>query len=121
MAIDAVSARRAPDDDEVAAAEGARAERGEPESDPADYDVVAIGGGPAGLAAGAFCGRKFLRTAVVESDSWGGILTRWCPGKRIDNYPGVRPGIRAMIVTAVAQAASAAHEAYREIRSPYWK
>ena len=26
-----------------------------------------------------------------------------------------------MIVTAVAQAAAAAHEAYREIRSPYWK
>ncbi len=26
-----------------------------------------------------------------------------------------------MIVTAVAQAAAAAHEAYREVRSPYWK
>jgi len=68
-----------------------------PETVPSlrDYDVVVIGGGPAGLAAASFCGRKGLRTAVFEGDSWGGILTRWCPDKRIDDYPGVRPGIRA--------------------------
>ena len=62
---------------------------------PADYDVLVVGGGPAGLAAAACCGRKLLRTGVFEGDSWGGILTRWCPDKRIDNYPGLRPGILA--------------------------
>jgi thioredoxin reductase (NADPH) len=61
----------------------------------ADYDVLVVGGGPAGLAAASYCGRKFLRTAIFEGDCWGGILTRWCPDKRIDNYPGTRPGIRA--------------------------
>lgn len=66
-----------------------------PEPNPADYDILVIGGGPAGLAAASFCGRKLLRTAVFEGDSWGGILTRWCPDKRIDNYPGVPPGILA--------------------------
>jgi thioredoxin reductase (NADPH) len=60
-----------------------------------EYDVLVVGGGPAGLAAASYCGRKFLRTAIFEGDCWGGILTRWCPDKRIDNYPGTRPGIRA--------------------------
>ena len=69
--------------------------RDEPVADPSDYDVLVVGGGPAGLASAAFCGRKKLRTAVFEGDSWGGILTRWCPDKRIDNYPGLRPGVIA--------------------------
>ena len=67
----------------------------DPAPKPEDYDVLVLGGGPAGLAAAACCGRKLLRTGIFEGDSWGGILTRWCPDKRIDNYPGVRPGIRA--------------------------
>jgi thioredoxin reductase (NADPH) len=80
---------------ERAAATGDANLRSAPVPEKADYDVVVVGGGPAGLAAASYCGQRFLRTAVFEGDCWGGILTRWCPDKRIDNYPGTRPGILA--------------------------
>ena len=69
--------------------------RGKTRVRPSDYDVLVVGGGPAGLSAASYCGRKFLRTAVFEGECWGGIMTRGCPDKRIDDYPGVSPGIRA--------------------------
>lgn len=61
----------------------------------AEYDVVIVGGGPAGLSAAALCAKKKLQTAIFEEERWGGILTRYCPDKRIENYPGTRKGILA--------------------------
>jgi thioredoxin reductase (NADPH) len=54
------------------------------------YDVIIIGGGPAGLAAGLYTSRAKLNTLLIEKDPLGCNL---CLIKRIDNYPGFPDGI----------------------------
>lgn len=50
-----------------------------------DYDVVIIGGGPAGLTAGIYCGRARLKTIIIEKALVGGLATYT---SEIENYPG---------------------------------
>ena len=49
------------------------------------YDLIIIGGGPAGLAAGLYAGRARLNTLVIEKQKDGGqiVIT-----SEIENYPG---------------------------------
>ena len=49
------------------------------------HDVIIIGAGPAGLAAGLYAGRARLDTLILEKDSVGGqiVIT-----SEIENYPG---------------------------------
>jgi len=49
------------------------------------YDVVIIGGGPAGLTAGIYCGRARLNTLIIEQALVGGMATNT---NEIANYPG---------------------------------
>ena len=49
------------------------------------YDVVIIGGGPAGLTAGLYSGRRNLKTLIVSKDIGGQAATTTV----IENYPGV--------------------------------
>ncbi|MFC1623962.1 thioredoxin-disulfide reductase [Candidatus Omnitrophota bacterium] len=55
-----------------------------------DYDVVIIGGGPAGLTAGLYASRAGLKTLLIESFKVAGqaVITD-C----IENYPGFPDGI----------------------------
>lgn len=50
------------------------------------FDLVIIGGGPAGLAAGIYGGRARLKTLVLEKDNVGG---RAFTTREIVNYPSV--------------------------------
>ena len=50
------------------------------------YDVVIIGGGPAGLTAAIYASRANLNTLVIESSVSGGKLHKT---HQIENYPGV--------------------------------
>lgn len=52
------------------------------------YDVVIIGGGPAGLSAGLYAGRARLDALLIEKEKDGGqiVIT-----SEIENYPGCLP------------------------------
>lgn len=52
------------------------------------YDVIIIGGGPAGLTAGIFARTRELSTLLLEADSLGGQLTFLYPTKSVYDYPG---------------------------------
>ena len=54
------------------------------------YNVVIIGGGPAGLAAGLYCARSRLNTLLIEKGIIGGKITN---AERVENYPGFPQGI----------------------------
>ena len=54
------------------------------------YDVVIVGGGPAGLTAGLYAQRSKLNAVLIEKMAPGGqvLSTHW-----VDNYPGFPEGI----------------------------
>ena len=51
------------------------------------YDIVIIGGGPAGLAAGIYGGRAKLKTVILEKGSVGGMAFTT---REMVNYPGFK-------------------------------
>lgn len=50
------------------------------------YDVIIIGGGPAGLAAAVYMARAQYKTLVIEKEKIGGLITIT---SEVVNYPGV--------------------------------
>jgi len=57
------------------------------------YDVVIIGGGPAGLTAGIYTARARLRSLLIEKAAPGGWIVN---AGVVENYPGFPQGISGM-------------------------
>jgi len=54
------------------------------------YDVIIIGGGPAGLAAAQYASRAGLKTVVLDKAPGAGALAY---SKKIENYPGITESV----------------------------
>lgn len=51
------------------------------------YDVVVVGGGPAGLTAGIYARTRSLSTLILEAQAMGGQLAWLYPTKSVYDYP----------------------------------
>lgn len=60
------------------------------------YDVVIVGGGPAGLSAGIYTARDKLKTLLIEKGIIGGKITE---AELVDNFPGYPQGISGLELT----------------------
>ncbi len=54
------------------------------------YDVIIIGGGPAGLSAGIYTARARLKSLLIESENF---FSQLALTDRIENYPGFPEGV----------------------------
>lgn len=57
------------------------------------YDVIIIGGGPAGLSAGIYASRAKLKTLIIERSMEGGQIVNTMD---VENYPGIPEGQTGM-------------------------
>jgi thioredoxin reductase (NADPH) len=58
-----------------------------------EYEVIIIGGGPAGLSAGLYTSRARLRSLLIERGPLGGQITN---AELVENYPGFPQGISGL-------------------------
>jgi thioredoxin reductase (NADPH) len=61
-----------------------------------EYDVVIIGGGPAGLSAGIYAARARLKCVRMEQMATGGAIVN---AGVVENYPGFPQGIGGLELT----------------------
>ena len=79
------------------------------------YDVIVIGGGPAGYTAALYAARAGFQTLIIERVTVGGQMTQT---SQIDNYPGFPQGIDGVTLGMEMQAGAerfGAETVYEEV------
>jgi thioredoxin reductase (NADPH) len=64
----------------------------------ANYELVIIGGGPAGLTAGLYAARAGLKSLLIERGAFGGQILN---APLVENYPGFPDGVPGMELGAL--------------------
>ena len=79
-----------------------------------NYDIIIVGGGPAGLTAATYAGRAERSVLILEKNGFGGQIAQ---SPRVDNFPGIpsvsgaeRP--QAVTNSRADRAAQSTHEIF---------
>ncbi len=65
-----------------------------------NYEVIIIGGGPAGLTAGLYASRAGLKALLIERSMFGGQIVN---AQLVENYPGFPDGISGFDLSVLMQ------------------
>ena len=56
-------------------------------NDGKNFDIIILGGGPAGLSAAVYAARSSAKTAIIDKSMFGGQPSNYL---ELENYPGFK-------------------------------